>query len=420
MRRSALALSVMAAGFGVTVFASCQPPAKVQPEVEPWRIEPDTPEPAAVSAKKASATDRVPDDVPTTKTSALGQLPAQPPKADPTIEPATLEPGDVLSTKTIALDMKAVLFFSIAPDGERFGVFGKDRRKAELNDPSASFYFDTATGRRVGQPLENIGPGQLFGRGQFALYVDGVLGKDRGVVVRELDTGQETVVAPGKNGLGSLVLTADGKILVTAQRSTLGFLGVPDGKAAFPAVNTPDPITHLSNVFLNDTRIATLHDNGVVRVWDLMTGKEVDAVDLKSAKTGWDRLGVAGDGVAMIVRNSKNGEQMIWDLKAKKPMTWEQKSKFALFKPSYYPMSGGRVYFMGREYNVKLKGGGVSHIYFVALTDLATGTVTGRLLAPEDPEPWADVWVSRDGKRGFLLNTYKARVYVWDLPAIMK
>jgi hypothetical protein len=239
-------------------------------------------------------------------------------------------------------------------------------------------------------------------------------------VVRETATGKQSVVARVKNGLELFALSSDGKLVVTARKSDLGFFRVPDGKAAFPGVSTSDPIRALSDLFLDDTRIATLHENGVVRVWDLTAGKEADVLGTKSDKKGWNELHVTGDGVAMTVSNNNTGDRMMWDLKAKKQMPWEQKSKYSYAPPRYRPMSGGLVYFAGSEFPVKLKDGEAGRISCVALTDLATGAVTGRLLVPEDPGVWEQVRVSKDGKRVVMLNTDRARVYVWDVPGRKK
>ncbi|HEY1189350.1 MAG TPA: WD40 repeat domain-containing protein [Gemmata sp.] len=331
-----------------------------------------------------------------------------------------LAPGDVLATKTLALDLVKVSSFSASPDGTVFGVAGHEKGKDGPMDLFSSFYFDAATGKRLGQPLKVAGPGQLSAKGRTVAYMSLEFTRDSDMVVREVAAGKEVVVAQIKNGLDPTAFSADGKLLVTARQSTLGFFRVPEGKAAFPAVKTPEPITALSGTFLGDTRVATLHGGGVVRVWDLATGKEADALDAKTDKEGWNGLHVAEDGIAMTVHNHNTGAQMVWDLRAKKQMTWEQKSEFAVTTPRFRPLPGGTLYFVGHEYSVKLKGGGTGRIDFVALADLATGNLTGRLIAPEDKGIWEHVSVSRDGKRALMLNTDKARVYVWDVPGKKK
>lgn len=340
----------------------------------------------------------------------------QQPKADLLREPAVLAPGDILAAKTLTLDVVKVTALSASPDGTCFGVSGYEKGKDGPMDSFSSFYFDAATGARVGKPLPVAGPGQLSDKGKTVAYMDLELDRDSKMVVREVATGKEAVVAHIKNGLDPTAFSSDGKLLVTARQSVLGFFRAPEGKPAFPAAKTPDPITALSRPFLDNTRVATLHDNGAIRVWDLTTGKETAVLDTKSAKKGWNGLHIAEDGIAMTVHNHNTGDQMVWDLQAKKLMTWEQKHTFAVTTPRFRPLPGGALYFVGSEYAVKLKGGESGRIDFVALTDLATGKVTGRLITPEDKGIWEHVAVSKDGKRVLMLNTEKVRVYAWDVP----
>lgn len=346
---------------------------------------------------------------------APGQPPPKQPGAPALVEPAELRPGDVPVAKTLPLaGLERLTGFSASPDGKVIGVSAGEVGRSQ-NDWSA-FYIDTTTGKRLGFPAMMTGPGILTTGGTKVVEKDVQFGRDTNLMFRDVATGKQSIVASVKDGHVPVALTSDGKLLILTHPMGIEFLQVAKRFVAFPGSRLAAPVAGLSEPFLGDTRIAGLHPDGVVRVWDLTTGKETAQIDPKAGKTGWNELRVAGDGRAMTVANTNTGDRLVWDLKAGAEAAWA-KGKLKSGSPMYRPMAGGRLYSVDRDYNAKLKGGGTGKLEFIALTDLGTGQVTGRLLIPEDPGPFAEVRVSRDGRRVLMLNVEKARLYVWDLPA---
>jgi hypothetical protein len=241
--------------------------------------------------------------------------------------------------------------------------------------------------------------------------------KDSEVIVRDLATGKQTVVAHVKNGFEPFSFSPEFTFVVTVRNKTdLGFFRVPAGTPVVPVVKVADQVLAMSGVFAAGTRVATLHEKGLVRVWDTAAGKEVDSADLKSDIKGLNYLAIAADGIAMKAGNYNTSENVTWDLKAKKPAAVVSKRPGSIYPPSVSPMSGGRLYSMEIEYSAKLKPGQIGRLDYVALYDLATGAVTHRLVLPEDPGPFEQMRVSENGKRVFLMSFERVCVYIWDLP----
>jgi outer membrane protein assembly factor BamB len=381
MRTTFLSLPLVVAGFGLTASAVGQAPPKVQPP----KIDPPKGDAPKVPPPKID-----------------------PPKGD---APKTREavPVDVHPAKTLPLDLTDPFRLCVSPDGQVFGVSGKEKGGG---DQLTSVYFDADTGRRVGQMPQSI-PGLLSDGGKLVAYVNFKPNQPCDVLVREVASGKETVVTKVETAAYPTAFSPDGKLVVTAVRNKLGCYAAADGKPVF-RVNTDGQVLSLSAVFANNTRVATMHDDGVVRVWDLATGKEVDALGAKSASRGLDQLAVADDGATMTVNFSTT--PVVWDLKAKKAMTWEAKSRYVLTAPDYRPLPGGRLYFPGADAAAKLKDGSLGKLSFVCLADAATGRVTHRLVVPDQLTEIPIVEASRDGKRILLLNMKPAKVYVWEVP----
>ena len=352
--------------------------------------------------------------------------PPEPRKIDPPgpdkpaqFELEKLEPGDVTASKTIPLDLDHIVGSSLSPDGKYLGVNATEKGQDILRDGTSSYYFDVATGKRMGMPLRMHGPGQIAAGGKSAVYMDNQLIEDSPLMRWDIAGGKSSPLGTVKIGWrNKYAVTPDGKLMVGGGTAGVAFQKLPGGAEAFPPAKTADPVLALSETFLGGTRVATVHDKGLVRVWDLTTGKEREADALDTKWTGTkppDDLAVAEDGVAMTIADGYGGRK-VCDLAAKKVMGWEQTSRLAVTTPSYRPMAGGFLYFDGRDYGAKLKGRASGSLTVVAVIDLATGKQVRRLIVPEDAGVWTRVLASADGRRVVLLAVEKARVHVWDIP----
>lgn len=337
-----------------------------------------------------------------------GVAPAFAAPPDPKAAPVELQP-----TKTLPIDLTDLTGFGLSPDGGTVGVNGKGKTEAGTVDSLAAFY-DLGTGKRVGPPMVLSGPGAMSAGAKTTAFFDFQIGQDSDIVVREVATGKQQVVAHIENGLEFFRYSPDGTLIVTGRKAGLGFWNSPAGTPKFPLVVPPGgPIRSLSLIYKDGTRIATLHDGGKIAVWDLTTGKPADELDLKRPLGEYAYLDIAPDGKTMIVNDGK-GEQAVWDLEAKKRLVWADPPKLTTLRA----MTGRRVAYPTDETRYDVEKGKQAK-YFVAVADADTGRVRYRCIVPgqTDFEPWRELVPSHDGKRVVSMSQEKRLLYVWDLPA---
>lgn len=347
---------------------------------------------------------------------AAGTVPAFARPADP--PPAPPAPVELQPTKTLPIDLTNLTGFGLSPDGGTAGVNGKGPPDGATGSDFLAVFYDLGTGKRVGPPMVLSGPGAMSDKAKTTAYFDLQFGKDSDIVVREVATGKQQVVAHIENGLEPYAYSPDGTLIVTGRKAGLGFWNSPAGTAKFPLVVPPaGPIRGMSRIYKDGTRIATLHDGGKVAVWDLTTGKPAGEVDLNRKLGQYAYLDVAPDGKTMVVDDG-NGDQAVWDLEAKKRLTWADPPKLARLRP----MTGRRVAYLADESKFDRPASDPNakwvSKYFVAVADADTGRVRQRLIFPGQTqfEAWREVASSHDGKRVVSMSLEKRLLYVWDLP----
>ena len=376
-----------------------------------------SPPPAVIAATPAGPTAPPPQTLAPSLPAAVptaAQPPAPAPKAD---APKPPTPAEVPPSKTLPIDLTNPTGFGLSPDGGTVGVPGKGKWPEGAEEHLTVFY-DLATGKRVGPPMVLSGPGAMSDKARTTAFFDFQIGKDSDIVVREVATGKQQVVAHILNGLEHYDYSPDGKLIVTGRKAGLGFWNAPDGTAKFPLVApSGGPILAMSRIYKNGTRVATLHDGVKIAIWDLTTGKLADELSLNRAKVADERVEIAPDGQIMIVYDEKN-EYAVWDLEAKKRLVWENPPKLSRLRP----MTGRRVAWTDSESKfippIGQPGSEWVSKYFVAVADADTGRVRQRLMFPgqKEFEAWREVATSHDGKRAVSLSLEKRLLYVWDLP----
>ena len=113
----------------------------------------------------------------------------------------------------------------------------------------------------------------------------------------------------------------------------------------------------------------------------------------------------------MVVRTEK-GTDTVWDLSAKKRMTWAD----AKYLTPFRPVTGGRVW--SRDFRIKVEGGKAVATQYIVVADLQTGNEVHRLQYPAEVDSQINTSVdaARDGKRFVSVSSDNRMVYVWDLP----
>lgn len=340
------------------------------------------------------------------------------PGGDPVVVPPGADPGrgptaastSLPPTKTLSVDLKDILNFSLSPDGSVVGLAGVGVKQPGGKEEHLSVFYDLSTGKRVGVPIDLNGPGVISNGAKSTAFTD--FGE---LFVRDISTGEQTAI--GKD-LKEFAFSPDGKVVVTAVGPKVSFRPWPATSGEPKEVTSESPVIGLSNVFQQGTRVATVHNDAkgvLVRVWDVRAGKATEDVPLGRPKiNGSDtrhRLAVADDGRAMVVTNEQ-GAREVWDLAGKKKLDWTGKH----FATSFQPVTGGLICFLKSE--IKVNGGQVSNSMFVSVVNLQTGDVVHKLEFPGGVESHtgSHLGVSADGKRFVSWSDDTKKLYVWDLP----
>ncbi|QDU23988.1 WD40 repeat domain-containing protein [Urbifossiella limnaea] len=346
--------------------------------------------------------------------------------ADWANKPAPKPAGTILPTKTVAYQetlhpmLKTV---SLSADGGTVGVFGLGKFGVGKNGPGLApmtAFYDVDSGKRVGVPiLQFEGHGPIAAGGKTTVYDN-----TSAVFVHDIATGQKTEAATFGRSPGRYSFAPSGRLLVTAQKSTLRFQPWPAGAASVPEVDAGSPVYGLSQVFQGGTRVAAVQydaDDVVARVWDVTAGRAVKTVPLKRPRKTGDDPGepvlVAEDGKSMVVRTEKDA-QAVWDLSTGERMTWWDNLWGRLPSTRLKPMTGGRILYAVQGRKRLPEGGGWRDIRHVVIADHRTGGVIHDLEYPPEVTDFALVTVecTPDGRRVASQCPVMRKVYVWDVP----
>lgn len=363
---------------------------------------------------------------PVATTPAVAGTAATAPAATGTSAPAAPKPAyvDVQPTRTFPINLAGPGSFDMSPGGGTVGAYGQGKLDGSGKIEPATYFFDLATGKRVGPAAPNNASRYIAADGTKSVYVDIDYKTDSKLFVHDIASGKRTPIGSitVKVGQEFFAATPNLSLLAIKRGSDLQFVKVADGTNAYPVAKTPAEIIGMSGTFLNGTRIITSHANGAIIIWDMTTGKQADEIKLiRKISNSAESLVVSADGRVLTLA-SESGIREYWDLPLKKKMTWD---KANVKDHKYYtPMSGGFVFDTDANFDDRTPTGVVLppeqwlNRCFVAIVDYRTGALRYRLIIPnqEELERNEEVVVSEDGKRLAVLILSKGIVHVYDLP----